>query len=411
MKVCSWCGSIIKDKDITCPLCKHSEKSVNRKKNSAESLNDKLQYAEKLFEKYKVKELMPILKELSGKKVSKAKYMLALIYEVGYTDIPRDFDKVDSLLDECIADGYLPALVRKIIPFQRPAVRNEKTLNELVGALDRLKQLADSGDAIAAEEFARYSINTKSLGVSQENDYTTAIEYFNKAPYILKMHGLARRYEQGQGVKIDLVKSHRLYLKAAEWGYSPSEYKIAQNYFNGWGVNKDLDVAFEWYKIACYHNYCDGIYQLGCCYYYGNGCVKDFSKALELFYMAEKLGNTDAINLIGCILTNSEFSGKDYKKGFEYYEKGAALNCPYCTSNLGWCYRIGRGVEKNIQKAIEYYKKSTEIDPDAAYSYSQLGYVYLNGEGIPVDRAKAKEYFRKAAALGDEDAQKQLKSL
>ncbi len=69
-------------------------------------------------------------------------------------------------------------------------------------------------------------------------------------------------------------------------------------------------------------------------------------------------------------------------------------------------YQFGLGVDISYEKAAEYYQLSADQnDPDGLEC---LGYLYLNGLGVEQSMDRAMELYRLAAALGSEEAQRQL---
>ena len=62
--------------------------------------------------------------------------------------------------------------------------------------------------------------------------------------------------------------------------------------------------------------------------------------------------------------------------------------------------------QEDYKKAAEYYQLSADQnDPDGLEC---LGYLYLEGLGVEQSRDRAMELYRLAAALGSEEAQRQL---
>ena len=57
-------------------------------------------------------------------------------------------------------------------------------------------------------------------------------------------------YEQGIGVKQDLVASFNWYNKAAEHGNPTAQYNLARSYETGCGVKQDEQKALYWYRQA-----------------------------------------------------------------------------------------------------------------------------------------------------------------
>lgn len=289
-----------------------------------QTLDEKMQEVELLFTYNEIEKVYPILQELSDYGYVKAKYMLALIYEQGYTDIERDYKKMDDLLDECIEQEYWPALVRKYMPIYRTS-EQELCKQKIVPILDLLKNMVREGDAYAAEEYARCCINFVFLGVQDENDYEEGIKCFGKAPNVLGIFGLAKRYDNGNGVEKNLEKALKLYERAAVYGYAPAEYEVGRYYKNGWGCEKDYKEAYKYFKKAYEHGNLDAVNQYACCFSDGMGVQVDDRKAFELYMEGDRRGNS------------------------------------ICTSNVGWSYQNARGVNKDMEKAKEYYLKAVSM--------------------------------------------------
>ena len=298
-------------------------------------LEDKLKEAELLFSVYDTKKLIPLLEELIKYGYTKAKYMMALLYETGCADLKRDDEKCDELLEQCINDNYLPAIVRKVLPFSRSADKKMciETIPEILGELEKS---AKSGDIFANEECARVYVNVGffELNCSKEEGYKKAIQYFKEAPLVLCDFGIAKRYDNGQGVEKDYAEALQLYLRCANYGYAAAEYEVGEAYENGWGTEKNPERAFQYYMRAYEH------------------------------------GDRDAINKCGWCLTNNFGTKNDYDRAFKFFKEGDELGIGICSGNLGWCYQWGRGVEKNINMAKQYYQKGASLGSD--WSKKQL---------------------------------------
>ena len=296
----------------------------------------KLNEAEALFGIYDTDNLIPLLEELIQHGITKAKYIMALLFETGCKSLKRDDEKCDVLLDECIEEGYLPAIVRKYLPLNRNS-NLEFCKEEFPRILHNLEKMAKDGDKFASYECARIYINWKWAGLGNEQsdrEYKKAIEYFEASPYVLGLYGKARRYDEGQGVKKDHAKAFELYLIAANLGYNRAQYEVGRDYQNGWGVEKNPKLAFEYYEKA-YKN-----------------------------------GSRDAICQCGWCLSNEFGTNNDYKRAFELFTEGAELNEIACIDNLGWHYHWGYYVNKDMNKAKEYYQKAADMGSE--YSKKRL---------------------------------------
>ena len=197
------------------------------------SLEEKLREAEMLFSVYDTEQLIPLLEELISYGVTKAKYMMALLYETGCAGLKRDDEKSDKLLEECISEEYLPAKARKIIPCFGN-IDDEKCKTDLPLIVDELEEMAIS-DKFACYECARAFVFGK---FENMENYQKAIDYFEKSPLVLGYYGIAIRYYNGEGVDKDYKISLSYYLKAANMGYNLAEYEVAYAYRNGFGTDE-----------------------------------------------------------------------------------------------------------------------------------------------------------------------------
>lgn len=284
------------------------------------SLEEKLREAEMLFSVYDTEQLIPLLEELISYGVTKAKYMMALLYETGCAGLKRDDEKSDKLLEECISEEYLPAKARKIIPCFGN-IDDEKCKTDLPLIVDELEEMAIS-DKFACYECARAFVFGK---FENMENYQKAIDYFEKSPLVLGYYGIAKRYDNGEGVDKDYKISLSYYLKAANMGYNLAEYAVAYAYEKGFGTDKYPKLAFEYYKMAYEH------------------------------------GNRSAINRYAWCLTNSFGTDNDYNLVFQLYKEGESVNDVVCIFNMGWCYYYGIGVGKDLVKAKEYVKRAADM--------------------------------------------------
>lgn len=284
------------------------------------SLEEKLREAEMLFSVYDTEQLIPLLEELISYGVTKAKYMMALLYETGCAGLKRDDEKSDKLLEECISEEYLPAKARKIIPCFGN-IDDEKCKTDLPLIVDELEEMAIS-DKFACYECARAFVFGK---FENMENYQKAIDYFEKSPLVLGYYGIAIRYYNGEGVDKDYKISLSYYLKAANMGYNLAEYEVAYAYRNGFGTDEYPKLTFEYYKKAYEH------------------------------------GNRLAINGYAWCLTNSYGTDNDYNLAFQLFKEGEGFNIKECIANLGWCYYYGNGVGKDLVKAKEYIKRGADM--------------------------------------------------
>ena len=328
------------------------------------TLDEKMKEAELLFSVYDTEKLIPILNELVCYGYSKAKYMLALLYYDGCSEIEADEIKFRELIKESAKEGYLPSFVMSVLTVSDDDDYVEwKTL--MIDNWENLKKMAKY-DVFAAYALAKLSFIYEDLEIG-ESDYSLAIKSVENIPSFLKCYFMAQLYDEGLGVEENYQKSFELYKISAEYGYNPAEYEVGRALIEGFGCEKNLKEGFMYYKRAMEHGSLEAINNVALCYAAGNGIYRDDKKAFELFM------------------------------------QGAEKGVKSCISNVGWSYRYGRGVEKNYMKAIEYYKNA-----DNGHSNRSIGEMYLKGEGVQKDKDMAKKYLQRAVEKEDEEAERIL---
>ena len=95
------------------------------------------------------------------------------------------------------------------------------------------------------------SLFERGLAAENAKDYVGARNCFERAA--VKQHKdamkhLANIYAQGKGMKPNLEKAFKWYLKLAEMGSKSSMNKVAAMFEKGQGVKKDIEKALYWYR-------------------------------------------------------------------------------------------------------------------------------------------------------------------
>jgi localization factor PodJL len=127
--------------------------------------------------------------------------------------------------------------------------------NGKAGAVDRLRVLADRGNAAAQLT-------------------------------------LGQLYESGRaGVKQDMVEARRLTALAADAGNSSAMYNLGLYMFRGEGGEQDMAGAAQWFRKAAVEGVVDSQYNLGLMYQTGSGVKKDLAEAYKWFSLAAAQGD------------------------------------------------------------------------------------------------------------------------
>jgi TPR repeat protein len=179
--------------------------------------------------------------------------------------------------------------------------------NELPEAILYLGQLYDQGDS-----FYRIVQNPKKA----VKLYKRAAELGN----VEAMHGLARAYEQGRGVKhADTNKAKQLYYAGVNRGYTSAHYNLANLLFRELrsgvldlrtSANRTAEAhsamtgaseIFRLYDLAAMNGHKAAIYMKGMCYQVGVGVTVDHVEARRWLERAAAEGHQLAIDQLAKI--------------------------------------------------------------------------------------------------------------
>ncbi|MDR1658025.1 MAG: sel1 repeat family protein [Deltaproteobacteria bacterium] len=253
-------------------------------------------------------------------------------------------------------------------------------------ALEWFKKGIDSGSVECLFELAQ--MYDQGLGVEVDQDL--ADEYYQKSAEsgdFRGQHFVAQRLVVGQPIKDD-ARALSWFLKAAESGFSPSQFAVGVFFELGLGTEKDIMEAARWYEklaqngvveaqirlsllcllnpevpdrqakavkwaaVAANSGSSEGQNLLGKIYALGLGVPPDLQKALELFTLAADQGQGLAmLNLI--YIFRNGFAGilPDRDLVVKWVMKGLEMGYSPAKYVLGLMYREGTVLEKNVEQA------------------------------------------------------------
>ena len=241
--------------------------------------------------------------------------------------------------------------------------------------------------------------------------------------FIGQMH-----YYGGIGIAQDHKAAMQWFRKAADQGYSLSEYIVGYMYLKGEGVAVNQQEAYKWLKLGSDHNNPMAQSELGMFYVNGTVVPKDIKIAASLFKKAadgdEKSGMA-AFNYGVCLL-NGQGVEKNYGEAAEYLAAGISrgfnaeqgvqaltylaetAGVPKAQMRLGQLYFQGSGVKQDYAAAVKWWKLGADAgNPDAQYG---LGLLYTNGVGTRAMPAAGMFWLRAAARQGQVSAVNELES-
>ena len=265
-------------------------------------------------------------------------------------------------------------------------------------ALSILFDSAQRGNAIAC----RYVGIIYFHGLDVQQDYTTALKYFDIASY--------------QG---DLI----------------SQYKIAEIYQYGYGVDINPEIAFKYFKMAADYEVHLAQYWVALKLQHGDGVEKNLNESIKWYQSAAEMGNLESqLALAEIYIFGFDEIEKNYQEAAFWFTKAAEKGHPQALNDLGNMYNFGMHFEKDRMKALDLYRQAAEAGGDAGkYNYGSeliqsndviirnkglelitsaadngyikaqlnLGQIYLGAYNLEVDYQKSFNYFRAAAEQGD----------
>jgi TPR repeat protein len=94
---------------------------------------------------------------------------------------------------------------------------------------------------------------------------------------------LGKMYAEGVGVSIDNAKSTQAFESAAEQGHAKAEYNLGLRHYEGIGVKRNRTTAYKWFKAAADQNDPAAQYYLGKMFAAGSGVKQNYQTSLEWF--------------------------------------------------------------------------------------------------------------------------------
>ena len=290
---------------------------------------------------------------------------------------------------------------------------------------------------------------------------------------VVSMHILGTYYYYGFYVQRYIFKAIEWFLKAAELGYSDSQYMLGMIYESLGEDDKQKMSAVHYYELASKQDHPYALYALGILaieeeryrdaviyleraasqqyalaaytlgMYYHEKEPKSPLKAFEWFMVAAKQHHTESEYYVGMYYQNGRGVPKHIDQAIYWFEKAAvkkdknalyhlamilikqeqkdfetiaklleqaaAQDHAHAQYNLAVMYQKGDGVPENMQKAFFWYEKAAQAN--LAIAQYNLGMIYFEGKIVEKDEAKAKELWQKAADQGLEVAVKLMLSI
>jgi len=162
--------------------------------------------------------------------------------------------------------------------------------------IDALRAKAESGNAQAQAELARYYIEGPQANYKEAARLARAAA---EAGVPDGQYALATLIEAGRAGTNGEAEAVMWYRKAAETGHRDAQYSLALMYATARGTPKNKEESVRWFRAAAEQGLADAQFNLAQRYEHGQGVAKSPAEALVWFSLAAAQGIPDAVKSAG----------------------------------------------------------------------------------------------------------------
>ncbi len=205
------------------------------------------------------------------------------------------------------------------------------------------------------------------LGVVHERENITKVNFSKASPSVEPMIGdsvddvesqfkLGKKYHDGIGVKVDLVKAAEYYSKPAELGHAKAQNNLGLLYSLGFETQgQDENKAAEWIMKAADQGLDIAQYNIASYFLEKNGVFPYDPEQAAMWYLkAAEQGNSDAQCSLAEMFENGLGVSQDVHQAKSFYLK-AALQCDETAQS--WLWRRAR--LENAEPSKEHLDDAT----------------------------------------------------
>lgn len=149
-------------------------------------------------------------------------------------------------------------------------------------------------------------------------------------------------------------KGCELFLRAAEKGYAPAQYRLGYCYESGKGVEQNYTTANQWYAKAGEQGHVDAQYKLGHSYRTGRGTQIDLPTALVWYKRAAASGDRDADYNVGWMYSTGQGTKADQQEAYRWFLEAAIHGEPGAQFEVAGRLMEGNGIQKDAELAYSW---------------------------------------------------------
>lgn len=151
------------------------------------------------------------------------------------------------------------------------------------------------------DALARYQFALQLLGTARNDEGLEQLRRAAEAGLPMAQYRLAKLYEIGDGVDVDLALARQWTERAAGSGNVRAMHDLGVYYARGDGAPRDEAAAFRWFRQAAEFGVADSQYNLGILYQQGRGVAQSESEALFWYLVAGGQGDQQAAQRAGAL--------------------------------------------------------------------------------------------------------------
>lgn len=294
--------------------------------DEADKLEKDFQRAAEMFKNCELKEVHPLLVDLSEKGCARANALLYWLLCDGHEGYPSDMVEARQYATKGYQAGDVICTLQYALFC---GVARDERINLCAEYKPKLKSSAESGDV-----FAQYMLGICYLNeTDEETDYYVALQNFIPVAcqnFYRVFKGIALRYYYGQGVAKDLDSALLWIDRAQSFSQYASAFNLAgdiemeiANESNESG-NYMYALARQYYKYAARLGNGEGYKNLGVMYEEGLGMPQSVNEAFKCYKRAAELGNAQGQYYLATMYANGKGAPCDKQIARRWLEQSAS---------------------------------------------------------------------------------------